>query len=126
MPKKLPLTDFRAIRSMLEPHEFAISEGQDVEPSDLVEQEVWDGIVHLPEDVSIRISDHNGVRLKLLYSLWSDWIEAVGNPDQPDEIFGCLLDAADCFQCANFNFLHGYYRAAMAELRVALELVMIG
>jgi hypothetical protein len=37
-----------------------------------------------------------------------------------------MLDAADCFQCANFNFLHGCYRAAIAELRVALELVMIG
>ncbi|HEY3836111.1 MAG TPA: hypothetical protein VGL72_06050 [Bryobacteraceae bacterium] len=80
--------------------------------------------MHLPEDVSIRISDHNGTRLKLLYSLWGDWITAIG--DRPDEIYNCMLDAADCFQCANFNFLHGYYRAAMAELRVALELVMIG
>ena len=35
------------------------------------------------------------------------------------------VDAADCIQCANFNFLHGYYRAALAELRVALELVLI-
>jgi hypothetical protein len=49
-----------------------------------------------------------------------------GNPEKPDEIFGCMLDAADTFQCANFLFLHGYYRAAMAELRVALGLVMIG
>ncbi len=79
-----------------------------------------------PEDVSIRISDHNGTRLKLLYSLWGDWLRALGDPEKPDEIFGCMLDAADCFQCAHFNFLHGYYRAAMAELRVALELVMIG
>lgn len=37
-----------------------------------------------------------------------------------------MLDAADAFQCVNFLLLHGYYRAAMAELRVALELVMIG
>jgi hypothetical protein len=37
-----------------------------------------------------------------------------------------MLDAADALQCANFLFLHGYYRAAFAELRVALELVMIG
>jgi hypothetical protein len=34
--------------------------------------------------------------------------------------------AGDAFQCTNFLFLHGYYRAAMAQLRVALELVMIG
>jgi hypothetical protein len=127
MSKKLPLTDFRAVRSMLEPHEFANSEGQDVAPSDPVDEDVWDGIMHLPEDVSIRISDHNGKRLKLLHSLWADWIMAVGDdPEKPDELYNCMLEAADCFQCANFNFLHGYYRAAVAELRVAFELVMIG
>ena len=98
MSKKLPLTDFRAVRSQLEPHEFALNdEGEDPPPSDLIEQEVWDGIAHLPEDVSIRVSDHNGTRLKLLYSLWSDWITAVGDPDAPDELFNCMLDATDGF-----------------------------
>src|ERR1019366_1668486 len=101
MSKSLPLTDFRAVRSMLEPHEFAISKRQDVPPSDLIEQRVWNGIIHLPEDVSIRISDHNGNRFRLLYSLWGAWITACGDPDQPDEIFSCMVDAADCFQCAN-------------------------
>jgi hypothetical protein len=125
MTKKPPLSDFRAVRHKLEPHEFAISEGQDAPPSDLVKKEVWYGMMHLPEDVSIRISDHNSMRLDLLYSLWGDWITAIGAPDKPDEIYNCMLDAADCFQCANFNFLHGYYRAAIAELRVAFELVMI-
>ncbi len=72
MSKKLPETDFRAERSKLEPHEFANSEGQDVAPSDLIEEEVWDGMMHLPEDVSIRISDHNGTRLRLLHGLWKD------------------------------------------------------
>lgn len=124
--KNLPITDFRAVRSQLEPHEFAVSDGQDAPPSDLVDQEVWDGIVHLPEDVSIRISDHNGVRLRLPYTLWGDWITAVGNPDAPDELFNCMLDATDCFQCVNFNFLHGFYRAALAELRTSLELMVIG
>jgi hypothetical protein len=37
-----------------------------------------------------------------------------------------MLDTADCFQCANFNFLHGFYRAALAELRTAMELLAIG
>jgi len=124
--KRLPVTDFRAVRGQLEPHEFAIGEGQDVPPSDPIEQEIWDGIVRLPEDVSIRISDHNGIRLRLLYTLWGDWITSVGNPDAPVELSSCMLDATDCFQCANFNFLHGFYRAALAELRTALELLMIG
>jgi hypothetical protein len=126
MAKKLPLSDFRARRAKLEPHEFAVSEGQDVPPSDLVDPNVWEGIIHLPEDVSIRISDHNGVRLALLHELWSDWIDAIGDPDEPGEMFDCLLEAADCFQGATFNFLHGFYRTSLAELRTALELVIIG
>ena len=126
MSKKLALTDFRAVRSVLEPHEFAISDGQDLPPSQLIDEETWHGIMHLPEDVSIRISDHNGVRLQLMHSLWRDWIEAIGNPSAPDEIYNCMLDAADCFQCATFTFLHGFYRSALAELRTALELTMIG
>jgi len=126
MPKKLPVADFRAVRHMLEPSEFALSEGEDVEPSDLVDEETWAGMLHLPEDVSIRTSDHNGTRLKLLYSLWGDWITATGDPAAPDELFNCMLDACDAFQCAHFLVLHGYYRAAIAELRVALEQVMIG
>jgi hypothetical protein len=126
MAKKLPLTDFRAVRSKLEPEAFVISEGQDVPPSDLVDPDIWDGIMHLPEDVSIRISDHDGVRLRLMYQLWGDWLEAIGDPDKPDEMFNCLLEAAVCFQGAAFNFLHGFYRTALAELRTALELVTIG
>jgi hypothetical protein len=46
--KRLPLTDFRAVRSRLDPHEFAISDGQDAPPSDLVEQEIWDGGIDNP------------------------------------------------------------------------------
>jgi hypothetical protein len=69
MVQRLPLTDFRAVRGKLEPHELAASEDQnDVPPpSDSVNPQVWRGIMHLPEDVSIRVSDHNGVRLRLLY-----------------------------------------------------------
>lgn len=126
MTKKLPLSDFRAIRHQLEPHEFAFCEGQDIAPTNLIDEETWAGITHLPDDVAIRTSDHNGHRLALLYSLWGDWIAATGDSGKPDELFSCMLDAGDAFQCANFLFLHGYYRAAMADLRVALELVMIG
>jgi hypothetical protein len=126
MTKKLSLLDFRALRHQLEPHEFALSEGSDIEPTDPIDEETWAGITHLPDDVAIRISDHNGTRLMLLYSLWGDWITATGDPEKPDELYSCMLDAGDALQCANFLFIHGYYRAALAELRVALELVMIG
>jgi hypothetical protein len=127
MVQKLLPFDFRAVRRKLDPEVFMNSEGMDVDPTDLVDEETWSGITHLPDDVAIRVSDHNGIRLALLYSLWGDWITAIGDPDdEHDELYDCMLDATSTFQCANFLFLHGFYRAALAELRVALELVMIG
>ena len=126
MAKKLPLSDFRAVRWKLEPSDFAISEGQDIAPTHLIDRKTWTGLTHLSDDVAIRTSDHNGHRFALLYGLWSDWIIATGDPKRADELFNCMLDAGDALQCTNFLLLHGYYRAAMAELRVALELVMIG
>lgn len=110
---------------MLPPEVFAISEGMDIPPTDLVPEKVWDGIMHLPDDVALRISAHDGIRLDLLYTLWADWVEAVGL-QRTDEIFDAMLDAGVCFQSATFNFLHGFYRTALADLRTAYELTMIG
>ena len=127
MTKSMPLTDFRAVRRILEPDDFALGDDEeDPPPSDQIEREIWNGIMHLPDDVAVRISDHNGTRLSLLYSLWGEWIVAVGNPSRQDELFGCMLDATDCLQCATFDLLHGFYRSAISNLRTALELVMIG
>jgi len=127
MTKPLPITDFRAVRHILEPHDFALGDDKDdPPPSDQIEPKIWSGILNLPDDVAVRISDHNGTRLRLLYSLWGDWIVAVGAPGRRDELFSCMLDANDCLQCANFDLLHGFYRAAISNLRTAFELVMIG
>ena len=106
--------------------DFALSDGPDPPASDLVDKEVWAGITHLPDDVAIRTSDHNGVRLKLLYSLWGDWTMSAGDGTAPDELFAAMCDAGDAFQCATFLYLHGLYRSAMSELRVALEQVIMG
>ena len=51
-------------------------------------------------------SDHNGHRLALLYNLWGDWTTATGDPETPDELFSCMLDAGDAFQCTIFLLLH--------------------
>ncbi len=89
MTKKLPLTDFRAVRWVLEPDDFALSEGDDAPPTDPVDPEVWHGITDLPDDVAIRTSDHHGRYLALLGSLEQDWITAVGT--DRDELSGCML-----------------------------------
>lgn len=120
-----PPSDFRSIRKLLPPEVFAISEGMDSPPTDLVRKEVWDGITHLPDDVALRTSGHDGLRLDILHTLYRDWVHAIGLK-RTDEIFDAMLDAGDCFQSANFNFLHGFYRTSLADLRTAFELTMIG
>lgn len=125
MTKKLALTDFRAVRWVLEPDDFALSEGEDVPSTDPVDQQTWHGIMDLPDDVAIRTSDHQGRYLALLGKLEGDWIKAVGASDH-DELSGCMLGALECFQCTTFDFLHGYYRSALSNLRSALELTLIG
>ncbi|WP_426440980.1 hypothetical protein [Bradyrhizobium genosp. P] len=80
MTKALPLTDFRSVRHILEPQDFALGgDEDDPPPSDQIKPVIWKGMMNLPDDVAVRISDHNGSRLELLYTLWSDWIEAVGH-----------------------------------------------
>jgi hypothetical protein len=125
MTKSMPATDFRAVRHILEPRDWAVG-GADVPPTNLIKKKIWHGIMNLPDTIAVLISDHNGDRFELLYELWGEWIEAIGTPGQEDELYVCMLDAADCFKCSNFDFLHGFYRSALANLRVALELVLIG
>lgn len=127
MASPIPLSDFRALRYKLDPDDFGLSDDEpDVAPTNPIDEETWGGITHLPDDVAIRTSDHNGHRLQLLYSLWGNWIEAFGENKNPDELFTSMFDVCDAFQCSTFLYLHGYYRAAMSELRVAMESVTVG
>lgn len=121
MPKR---TDFRTIRTLLPDEVFLLANGPRPGPTDLVAEDIWNGIMHLPDDVAITTSSHHGSQLATLYSLWGDLLEAIG--DEEDELFSGMLDAADCFQASTFDSLHGYYRSALSNLRSALELVAIG
>ena len=99
-------------------------DGKRPKPTDMISQDSWNGIVHLPDDVALTTSGHHGRQLNALYTLWADWITATG--DDQDALFVPMLDAGDCFQSCTFDALHGYYRSALANLRSALELVAIG
>lgn len=78
MTKTLPLSDFRSVRYVLESDDWGV-EGDDVSPSDQIDQKSWHKIMDLPDDVAITTSNHYGVELKLLNNLWGDWIKAVGD-----------------------------------------------
>ena len=54
MTKKMPLSDFRAVRHKLEPDEFAISEGQDIDGW-TVEQILSDRVVFGRADSRIEV-----------------------------------------------------------------------
>src|SRR5579863_3459532 len=66
MTKSMPLSDFRAVRKLLEPDEWGLP-GEETPPTDMIKPEIWHGIVDLPGDVAISTSDHNGKKLKYLY-----------------------------------------------------------
>ncbi len=125
MAKPLDTADFRAIRIVLEPGDFAVSDGKPDIPTNLVDNETWHGIVDLPDDVSIRTSNHQGIILKELYALQSTWTDhAIG--DEQDLLFEVLLYTIDELDAALFNALHGYYRQAIGCLRNIVELVLFG
>lgn len=124
MAKETSFIDFRASRTLMPDDAFLLVSGKRPGPTDPVDEHVWSGIMNLPDDVALTTSNHHGTQLAVLYSLWGDWLEAIG--DDHDELFGGMLDAADCFQASTFDLLHGYYRSALSNLRSGVELVAIG
>lgn len=124
MSKPLPSNDFRAIREILEPEDFGVYSGESEEqPSDLITEDIWNGITSLPSDVSIRTSNHHGSLIDKLYRLTEANV-AIGDEEQL--YYYIYISAGDELEAVLFNALHGYYRQAIGGLRNALELTMIG
>lgn len=125
MTKPLSIDDFRAARIVLEPDDFALSSGKPDVPTDLIDEETWCHIMMLPDDVSIRTSNHHGKLIRELNELDGIWIEyAVG--DEEDILHEVLIYMLDEFDAIIYNALHGYYRQAIGCLRNVLELVTYG
>jgi len=102
-----------------------VSDDKPDRPTNPVDKTTWHGIVDLPDDVSIRTSNHQGTILKELYALQSTWTShAIG--DDQDILFEVLLYTIDELDAALFNVLHGYYRQAIGCLRNMVELVLFG
>ena len=75
MAKRPPSTDFRTIRALMPDEVFLLANGPRPGPTDLVAEDVWNGIIHLPDDVAITTSNHHGSQLATLYLLWGDLLE---------------------------------------------------
>jgi hypothetical protein len=123
MVKTVDLNDFRAVRRILEPQDFALSDGKkDSPPTDLITEEAWHAVMTLPSDVAHRTTSHQGSRVELLHEVTSAWIEVC--PDQ-GMISSAMLDAYDAFQAATFTQVHGFYKEAITALRAALEMITL-
>ncbi len=121
MSKKMDINDFRAIRWALEPSDFAISDGIDHPPTDLIDEKVWQAIMNLPDDVAISTTSHQGDKIAYLYELWCSWIRMM----PPEEILrGGMLDANNDLSASIFNLMHGFYKQAIASLRSFAELML--
>jgi hypothetical protein len=126
LPRSLDSSDFRGVRVVLEPSDFAL--GDDIPeppPSDLIDKGTWFSIMTLPDDVAIRTSSYHGTALGKLHDIWGALVEAA-SIDNQDALDAALLDAADDFQGAVFNTLCGFYRLFFTSLRSVVELISIG
>ena len=74
------------------------SEGPDLPPRDLIDKAVWNSIINLPDDVSLRTSADHGTELKFMRKLWGSIIDNLGSIE--DVMWHSLLDVADdaCMQ----------------------------
>jgi len=122
-------TEFRSKRVRLGPECFALSTGKEIPPTDLLSEKCWKGITSLPDDVSLRTSDHYGSTLKSFYNLWSEWIcltYALQKISNDSAIAHTASDAGDHFQASIYNALTGYYRLAFTSLRGVVENMSLG
>jgi hypothetical protein len=113
------MSDFRGRRHVMDQEDFAYAPDPLPPPTDLISHDAWQSITLYPCDVSICTSSYQGSLVHQIDELWGLWIQATPTEDKLWRV--PLLDAADEFQAATFNLLHGFYRQAIACLRSALE-----
>jgi len=124
--------DFRSRRLKLPPEAFAIGPETEPEPSDLIDENTWTSLMHLPDDVSLRTSDHHGTLLKRAYDVWDGWVSLtldaqslVEKPIDDSLCLACLM-VSDELQASTSALMTGFYRQAVSGLRSALEAMLIG
>lgn len=119
--------DFRENRRKLPPGSFAIEPENGRPASDPIDQSTWQSVTGLPDDVSIRTSDHHGTVIRRAHDCWGDWISLVLDIqslcDDPmdDSLAVAAMNVTDELQVSVYLALTGFYRQAIGSLRAALE-----
>jgi len=124
--------DFRSERVKLPPEAFAYAPGPEPEPSDLIDAETWRSIIFLPDDVSIRTSDHYGTVLKRGHDTWGYWvsfvldIQSLVEEPRDDPLALASLVVSDELQASVYAALTGFYRQSISVLRSAVDAIVAG
>lgn len=127
MTKHMPLDDFRAVRTVLEEDDYALSSGTpEPPPSDLIPQDTWLHLTVLPDEVAVRTSNRHGTLIDILNQLGGTWSVCVGDSEHPDPVGLAMIELINEPDAALYNMLVGYYRQAIDSLRIILDSVSIG
>lgn len=117
--KNVDLNDFRAVRRVLEPDDFALTDGTpDPPPTDLIDRESWEHIMTLPGHVAITTTSYQGSRITLMNDLSSEWVFSMPLHGITGQAMGIIWDN---LESSIFNAVHGHYKTALTILRAALE-----
>ncbi len=85
MPKRMLLDDFRAVRTVLEIDDYALSLGKpEPPPSDLIPEETWRHLMILPDEAAVRTSNRHGTLIDILNELGNTWSDCIGDSEHPD------------------------------------------
>jgi hypothetical protein len=127
MSKHMPLDDFRAVRTVLEEDDYALSSGiPEPTPSDLIPEDTWLSLTVLPDEVAVRTSNRHGTLLDILNQLAGTWPVCVGDSEHPDPVRLAMIEVINEPNASLYNMLVGFYRQAIDSLRIILESVSVG
>lgn len=125
-------SDFRFKRYKLPPEAFLIGPEREPNPTDLIDAETWGDIITLPDDVSLRTSEHHGTLLRNANEFVGYWIgmvldiQAIVPAPREDALALACLNAYDDFRASIYTMLTGFYRQSFVALRMVLEEVLVG
>ena len=106
MTKNMDLADFRAVRRVLEPDDFALTDGKpDPPPTDLIDRESWEHIMILPGHVAITTTSYQGSRISLMNDLSSEWVFSMPLNGITGQAMGVI---SDNLTSSIFNTVHGH------------------
>ncbi len=127
MSKHMPLDDFRAVRTVLEEDDYALSSDiPEPPPSDLIPEDTWLSLTVLPDEVAVRTSNRHGTLLDILNQLGSTWSVCVGDSEHPDLVGLSMIEVINEPDASLYNMLVGFYRQAIDSLRIILDSVSVG